>query len=192
MKLLYLTRENLRNTPFIKDLVFHHKLQEPSLLLHDHFGTMADTRFVTKRLSAIMSEDMITNNAFSGDQRGLLRREAGQLHFRAELVKKAFATVSLFILNPIVSTPEGPQVQAPAPVLQAIREHLEVSEVVLFPRNSLSPLASARETIRGSGDVERLLRLYDEETELLEMARKLAPVVLAAPKNLVPQTKGTP
>lgn len=185
MKLLYLTQDNLRNAPFIKDLIFHHKLEEPSLILHDHFGSIQDTRFVTKRLSALMSEDMIVNNAFSGDQRNILSLKNGQLQFRKDLVKEAYATVNLFILNPIVASEEGPQAHSPVEILQMLRREFEIPEVLLFPRNSLSPIAAGREVIREPGDVERLLRLYDEETELLEMARAVAPAVLAAPKNML-------
>lgn len=188
MKLLYLTQDNLRNAPFIKDLIFHHKLEEPSLILHDHFGSIQDTRFVTKRLSALMSEDMIVNNAFSGDQRKILSLKDGQLHFRKELVMEAYTTISLFILNPIVASDGGPQVHSPLETLQLLRREFAIEEVLLFPRNSLSPIAAGREVIREPEDVERLLHLYDEETELLEMARALAPAVLAAPKNMLAGT----
>lgn len=187
MKLLYLTQHNLRNAPFIKDLVFHHKLEEPSLILHDHFGSIKDTRFVTKRLSALMSEDMVVNNAFSGDQRNILSLEAGGIQFRKALVLEAFSTVSLFILNPIVASASGPVARSPLEILSLLRREFDIPEVLLFPRNSLSPIAANRELIAEPGDVERLLRLYDEEAELLEMARALAPAVLAAPKNMVPK-----
>ena len=185
MKLLYLTQHNLRNAPFIKDLIFHHKLKEPSLILHDHFGSLKDTRFVTKRLSALMSEDMVVNNAFSGDQRRILSRKESELGLRSELIREAYKTVSLFILNPIVATQSGPAAHSPLEILQLLRQTFEIPEVLLFPRNSLSPLAANREVISTPDDVERLLRLYDEESELLEMARALAPAVLAAPKNMV-------
>jgi hypothetical protein len=188
MKLLYLTRDNLRNSPFIKDLIFHHKLEESSLILHDHFGSIQDTRFVTKRLSALMSEDMVVNNAFSGDQRRILSLSKGELQVRKELIEEAYVTVSLFILNPIVATEDGPAAHSPVEVLQMLRREFGIDEILLFPRNSLSPIAASREVISQPEDVERLLRLYDEETELLEMARALAPTVLAAPKNMLAGT----
>ena len=74
MRLLFLSADNLRNGPFIKDLVYHFKGAGKCILLHDHFGSIADTRFVTKRVSALISEEMILNNGFSGDQRGIFHR----------------------------------------------------------------------------------------------------------------------
>ncbi|HHG85747.1 MAG TPA: hypothetical protein ENJ82_13450 [Bacteroidetes bacterium] len=187
MKLLYLSKENLENSIFIKELVFNHKLDEKSLIIHDHFGSVADTRFVTKRISALMSEEMVVNNAFSGDQRNLLFLGEEGLQFREEMLHKAFATVQLFILNPIVASPQGIQTPEVLTVLKALREQLDFSEVILFPRNPLSPLAARREYIGEPEAVDPLIAVYDEEAELLEVARVLAPVSLAAPNNILPK-----
>ena len=78
MKLIFLSQANLKDKTFIYDLVNAFSSTEPTILLHDHFGAhIEDTRFVTKRLSALLSEANVVNSAFSGDQRTILKKLDG-------------------------------------------------------------------------------------------------------------------
>lgn len=185
MKLFYLSQDNLKNANFVKDLVHYYKHEGKGILLHASFGAVHDTRFVTKRISALFSENMVVNNAVSGDQRNLLAKKGQKLSFRAELVSKAFETVQLFILNSLVSGQNQAQQVSPYEILQVIRQDLPVSETIIFPSNPKSPLIADRQEIINGDEIDRLLRIYEEETAVLELARELAPVTLAAPPNFL-------
>lgn len=182
MKFLYLREENLKEKLFIQDLVHNFPSDEPVLVLHAHFGEKAeDTRFVTKRISALLSEQMIYNQAFSGDQRGLLSAENGLVNVREALVHELFSMARVLLLNPIADSPNGPEELDPLLVANVLQAAFSPVETILFPRNSKSPLAASKERVTGRADYERLLSLYEEEAAVLEAAERLAPVTLSGP-----------
>lgn len=183
MKLLFLTADNLRSSPFIKDLVYNYKDVGKSIILHDHFGSIADTRFVTKRISALMSEEMILNNAFAGDQRSIFQQGADGVVVRAEFLESALQTVDLLLLNPL-GLADGQVVALDAvQVLAALRRVFDVDEIHVFPKNVRSPLAAERRRLVMAAEVASLRDVYEEEATVLDMAVQLLPVVLAAPGN---------
>lgn len=184
MNIFYFSEENLKNTFFIKEFVsaFREKPQK-GILLHGSFGSLVDTRFVTKRLSAVMSELMIVNNAFSGDQRNLLALDNGSLEFRVDLVKSLLETVDLVILNTIVSGQNGPESGNAHEIVALLRQQLPIEELILFARNSKSPMVQSKITVDPDTDLSSLLNLYDEEQFVLETAQALAPASIASPAN---------
>lgn len=182
MKFLYLREENLKEKLFIQDLVHNFPADEPVLVLHAHFGEKPeDTRFVTKRIGALLSEQMVYNQAFSGDQRGLLTADGGRITVRADLVRELLQFASVLLLNPIGATPNGPEELDPLLVANVLQDAFSPAETILFPRNSKSPLAANKERVTGRADYERLLALYEEEAAVLEAAQRLAPVTLSGP-----------
>jgi hypothetical protein len=189
MKLIYLTADNLRNSSFVKELVYQYKHVGKSILLHDHFGSVADTRFVTKRISAMLSEELIVNNAFSGDLRNILTLQAGQIHLRKEILEEAFKTVSLVILNPLGIGAEGVEAFAAGAVAKVIRDAFPISEVHVFPKNLRSPLSVERRRIEDVAALAPLRAAYEEEALALEAAAELVPVVLASPVHFAPAGK---
>ena len=117
MHLIYLSEANLRDQFFIREFTMNFPVNKRLLLVNDHFGPkLEDTRFVTKRISALLSEKMVVNNAFSGDQRELVRKTPAGLQFRKELAEKLLETIYLLMLNPIVAGAAGPEA-VPAPEL---------------------------------------------------------------------------
>jgi hypothetical protein len=188
MKLLYLSADNLRNGPFIKDLVYNYKKVGKSIILHDHFGKVADTRFVTKRISALMSEEMILNNAFSGDQRQIIATTADALSLRMDFLQQSLQTVDLIILNALGLADGALATLDPLRVLDALRLALDVEEVYVFPKNARSPLVSQPRLLRAAAEIEPLRPVYEEEAAVLGLAERLLPVVLAAPGNFLTAT----
>jgi hypothetical protein len=186
MKLLFLSADNLRNGPLIKDLVYNYKNLGKSLILHDHFGSVSDTRFVTKRLSALMSEEMIVNNAFSGDQRSILSLVDGHVKVRAEFLKHALDTVELLLLNPLGLQGDLIAQLDPAQVLAQLRHDLDITDIYIFPKNVRSPLVAMRRHFAMAQDIAPLRDAYEEESAVLDFAEKMLPVVLAAPGNFKP------
>lgn len=184
MNLLFLSQANLRDTFFMKSLVAGWKLKGPSILLHDHFGrSAADTRFVTKRISAMLSENLIVNNAFSGEQRGIFTQTDQAVTLNEAILRKAFDTVSLFITNPLVSHGNEVAAAPPSTILQLLHRSFAPEQVFLFPSNSKSPLGADRTRVNSEEDLIRLLALYEEEAEVLQHAWSVAPAVLASPSN---------
>lgn len=183
MKLLYLTEVNLRDHLFVKDLIHNFKLEEKAILIHDTFGgTVSDTRFVTKRISSLMSETMIYNNAFSGDQRNFFsRNEAGLLQLNVSLVEKLLRPLQVLILGPIIKEENEAVLANPVELVQLVRNELEISETIVFTDNPLSPLGAKRLTIDTSEDVEQWLKSYEEEKASLELAHQLRPARIASP-----------
>lgn len=184
MKLVFLSEENLNNQNFIKQLSWNYQLEERSILLHAPFGgKVSDTRFVTKRLSALLSESMVINHAFSGDQRGTFRMENGALKLDPGFISEMLELAPVFVLNSIAAGPDGPEI---ADVLDAAIQLIgafEIAEPIVFTQNSRSPLVTEKPVISTDEDVERWMKLYDEEATALQNARRLAPAQIASPAN---------
>ena len=87
MKLIYLRETNLKDRVLVRDIIINFKLSDKVLLIHDTFGdSVDDTRFVTKRLSALFSESMIYNNAFLAEQRGFFVKNEEGLSMNTDLM----------------------------------------------------------------------------------------------------------
>lgn len=185
MKIIFLSTENLRNTMFIKDLVWNLKGSGKCILVHDHFGSISDTRFVTKRLSSLFSEELIPTVAFSGDQKRLLQQAEGDI-FSLQLptVFELFETVDLVILNAIGIGPGEEAQQFPASIwVNALRQYEEVEGVYVFSKNARSPLVAQPRMIHSEEDVASLREAYPEESIAMDLAVQFAPCLLAAPSN---------
>lgn len=184
MKLIYLSQENLNDRLFIKDFVHNFKLSGNTLLIHEPFNkSVKDSRFVTKRLSALLSETMVYNNAFSADQRNFFYYEDDQLRANISLMEELFQTVQLLILSPVVRRKDNLELLAPTDMIQTMRKQTEVDIVLTFTDNPLSPLASKGPVIEKEEDVEHWKKLYDEEQAALLRAFDLRPAKIVSPTN---------
>jgi len=184
IKLLYLSTQNLQDRLFIKDLVHNFPSGEKIVLFHEAFGdTVSDTRFVTKRISALFSEQMVYNNAFSSDQRGMIIRSNDRYQVNVSLIEQLFVPIQLLILNPVIAAPEGPVLAPPRALAKTLRQQLPGDELFMFPNNPLSPLAAKRPLIQVAQDSEYWTNLFEEEAETLQKALALAPVSIVSPTN---------
>lgn len=153
-------------------------------MIHDTFGgTVKDTRFVTKRISALLSECMVYNNAFSADQRGLIKSGETGLSVNTELITQLFPPIQLLILGPVLKGPEGPILADPLEMLAATRNAFDIEEVILFTDNPMSPLAGKKEIVTGEADQSRLLQVYEEEATAINLAHQFRPAMIASPLN---------
>ena len=185
VKLLYLSEQNLRDRFFIQDFVFNYKFKEETLLFHAPFGeTLRETRFVTKRLSSLLSEAMVYNNFLMGDQRDCFAmQEDGSLQINEAPIRELLYTAKLLLIGPIVKQNGAASMGDPLQMLQLARETFDAEETFLFPTKSKSPLAAKKPTIEDRAEVDRLLTIYEEESDTLELAYQLRPVRLASPVN---------
>ena len=183
-KCLYLSEENLRDRMAIRDLVHNFPTGEKIILLHEAFsGTIPDTRFVTKRLSALFSEQMVYNNAFSADQRDLICQGETGLSLNKTLIEKLFTHIQLLILNPIVSSDAGPVLADSQKIASRLRSEFAIEQMVLFPANPLSPLATKHPSIHTEEDLAYWKPLYEEEEQTLVRAFQLAPAQIVSPST---------
>lgn len=185
MKLVFLSQANLTDEKFIHEFVHSFSSSEKSILLHDHFGAyIEDTRFVTKRLSALLSEENVVNSAFSGDQRTIFKKHnEGGISFRSDFVKELMQHLQLLILNPIAVNGIGSVEANPVDVIKAIREGFDIDEIIIFPQNSKSPLGKEKKTVGSRDDFEKLALVFEEEKSMLEIALALSPAVIASASN---------
>ncbi len=184
MKLIYLSQENLNDRLFIKDFVHNFKLSGNTLLIHEPFNnSVKDSRFVTKRLSALLSETMVYNNAFSGDQKNFFYYEDNLLKANIRLMQELFQTVQLLILSPVVKQKDHLKLLEPTDIIQTMRKQTEIEMVLTFTDNPLSPLASKGPVIEKKEDVEHWKELYDEEQAALLRAFELRPAKIVSPTN---------
>lgn len=184
MQLIYLSHENLNDRLFIKDFVHNFKWQEPTLVLHATFGgTVKDTYFVTKRISALLSEALVHNTAFSAAQRDFFYVEDGKMQVAKAKLEKLFSPIPLVILSPIVKK-EGVETLAdPLEMLTAARAAFEVGEITFFANNPLSMLASKKMRIATPEDLQHALHLYEEESTVLQRAFEFKPARVCSPVN---------
>ena len=184
MILLYLSETQLRDRLFIKDFVHNYRVSGKAILIHDSFhDTVSDTRFVTKRLSSLLSEAMVYNNAFSSDQRTFFHPVADGYQLNMELVSHLLSPIQLLILNPVMRIKDKPTLVDPLKLVQAVRVSTEVSELITFTDNPLSPLGRKGEVLSKEEDVKRLLGVYEEEKASIELAYTLRPARLASPSQ---------
>lgn len=186
MKLFYFSQENLKNSLFIKEFVSaYHQVKGKALLVHAPFGSLPDTRFVTKRISSVLSEVLIVNNSISGDQKKVLQVSPdGSLDLRRSVLDRQFQMVDLVVMNPIAQGPEGPILVDGLELVRLLRTTFETGAPVLFTRNTKSPLTRESVEVEQATDIAPLLELYEEEKTALENALALAPAVISTPQLL--------
>lgn len=184
MKFLFLSEENLKDSFFIKDLVYNMPKNEKVLVLHEHFpGTLSDTRFVTKRISALLSEAMVYNLAFSGDQRKVISLENEIFRINEDFIHQQMKVAQVMVLNPIAAEGENVARADALSVAKALVKTFEPEETFVFARNTKSLLASGRRRVEGQTDFEELMKLFEEEQTALLNALALSPATIASPVN---------
>jgi hypothetical protein len=177
MILYYLSEDNLRNDAFIRDLIYHFRPEKGSILLHAPFGTAADTHFVSKRISAYLSEELVVNSILHGNQRRLIQVQDGQVSVRKDLIEAAFQQCALIVMSAL--SEDGPA--DPLQVIAVLRQHFAVDEVLLFPASPKSALGAGRPHMHAAADHARLIAVYEEEQAVLDRALHLAPATIANP-----------
>lgn len=184
VKLLYLSETNLRDRLFVKDFVNGFSSNGKSLLIHSPLGdSVPDTRFASKRISSLLSESMVYNNAFSADQRGFFKIENGHIQVNVPLIKELLTPIQLLILAPIVNQEGQLKVFDPVILLLKAREVLNTDETIVFSENPLSPIGTQNITVKTGEEKSSLIKTYEEEKNTIEIAYRLRPARIASPKT---------
>ncbi len=183
MKLFYFTSDNLRNSFFIKEFVSaYYKVEGKAILVHAPFNSMHDTRFVTKRISSLLSDVLVVNNAISGDQKRILSLEGKEnILVRKGELQRQLKMVDLLVMNTIAADDKEPIWINSLRLVQKLQEVFQVETPMLFTKNSKSPLAQEYVRINQAKDIESLLAVYEEERIALEHAAALAPSIIGSP-----------
>lgn len=189
--LVYLPPTVLADRLFTRDFFVNYKrLKGKSLLLHGAPDDDPDRLwFLTKRISANLSENMTVNVALSGASRGLIEKltDANGAHYymlKTEFLYSLFRTCDCVVVNLLVLAGENPENAAPDNVLPDIQDRLRPSRTLIFPLNPGTPLG-AHEPARLSTaeDSERLRLAFPEERAAVELAYRLRPAYIVSAKN---------
>ncbi len=183
MKIIFLSAANLGDRLFFKDFVHRFSFKEPVIVLHEpHPGGLATTRMATKRISAFLSEAMVHNNAFSGDQKGMVKQDATGLKLNIPTIESLLQVVPVVVLGPVAATASGSELINAQALVTAHRFAFD-AEVICFVDNPLSPLATKRNLIEDEATRDKIMNMYEEEQAAISRAYDLRPALLAGPAN---------
>jgi hypothetical protein len=186
MQFLFLSEANLQDRLFLRDLFKHFpKLAPPFIILHDTYMQDENSiRMLTKRVSAHLSESMVPNIAFSGEQRGLLSRNAdGQLIIKTDTLYKAMQNLSGIVINTLVQSGTGTSSISAEELLKAFRQQVDIERMLFFPQNPQSPLGGMRTPIASDTDHDQALQAFEEERHIIRLAHHVKPALIVSAHN---------
>jgi hypothetical protein len=162
--------------------------QKPAIVLHDYLQPSPENvKFVSKRISAQLSENLITNIPIScGTKNAMFVGENQELNLNESIIKKFLETVSVIILNPVISNQAEEKLIEPLQILEVWRKRNPLMPFIFFPKNSLTPLARSKISFSANENrdkLEELLIIYPEEKNVLELSFRFAPSFLASCSN---------
>ena len=174
LTLLYLSKKNVQDDIFLRDLSASFSWKRPVIILHDSQHTqLADVSFQTKRISGHLSEALVANVPVSGNQRGLLKQEGSRYSIREELLQQWFQMAPAVVTNALLESGGVAEMQQ---LMSDLKAQLSIQDLVFFPDNPLSPLGVMAERIESTDRIAELLKLYPEEEFILTLAGSLLPV----------------
>ncbi len=190
MTLIYLSEPNLRDRLFLKEFASAFSIKEKAIVIHSSYNeSISDTRYVSKRISALLSEAMIYNNAFSADQRQFFSIDNDLIRINKSLIDTLLDPIQLLIFNPVVAVEGNASLADPIRLLLAAREEFHAEDVIMFPDNPMSALGMENAVINSLEDKERLIAVYEEEKAIIEIAYRLRPARIASPNNYSSDSK---
>jgi hypothetical protein len=188
--LLYLTEHSLNDRLFMREF-FAKMTQMPgkTLLVHGTSLTdIAQIRFLSKRVSAHLSESMVSNSPISGDQRKFIKVGGQKVTVRASLLHDLFAVVDCIVLNTVATNGFESVIIPTEQLLVGLRETIPFDYCITFPLHSSSALGAPPKLLSNEAERQQLLAAYDEESTAIETAYLMKPCFLALPKNFVEVT----
>ncbi len=205
IRIIYLSETNQSDRLFMRDLSAGLKrLPEKSVILQAVHPQMPDSEawFVTKRISALLSEANIANHPIAGHHRKLITiNNEQQIELKLDLFQSLWKVHDAILVTMLAAAneatvPENSPVKLSAlqlvPALYYQLAHMktiddqpvEVMPVWFFPNNPLSLLASKAYPIEQAADGEKLLTIYPEEKTSIELAMNCRPAIVAGAKML--------
>lgn len=188
MILIYIHSLALHDEIFLQEFSNTFKnLKEKTLILHGFHENESKESiwFQTKRLSAHLSEMMITNNAFSGEMRDLIKLNNNEVVFDSKKINKLFEIVQVVILNSVVKVNDKLEKINIENVVKSSTQFWDFSQKLVFTQNPLSPLGNSIYKIENEQDKEAILKVYPEESETINLAYDLKPSFICSSKNYI-------
>lgn len=174
LTLLFLSKKNVQDDIFLRDLSASFSWKRPVIVLHDSpHNAPADISFQTKRISGHLSEALVANVPVSGNQRGLLKQADSRYSIREELLQQWFRMAPAVVTNALLESGDVADLQQ---LMADLKVQLSIQNLVFFPDNPLSPLGVMAEKIESTDRIAELLKLYPEEQSILTLAGALLPV----------------
>lgn len=185
--LLFLPEQAARDRLFLRDLFATiPKLKGDVFLAHETGAERVEVnRYVSKRISANLSEAMDPNLWFSGDQRNLVAGNTpDELFLDAEKLSNLAAGVHTVICSCTAIVKGTPQAVEPAAFLAAVKDALRPREITLFTNNPQSALNTEARLIETTEGIAPLRTAFPEEEKILQIAGALSPASINTPARL--------
>ena len=186
MQLLFFSQANLQDRLFLRDVFKQFpQLKPPFIIVHEAYQDHVDTvRMLTKRVSAHLSEGMVPNLAFSGDQRNLLSVDGDKkILINTKLLGQMLANVSGVVINTLVREGAVVRLSSSEPVLKAFRQQMDLERIIFFPDNPASPLGGNKTALSSEEDYIQAMNAFEEESNIIEKAFGVKPSVIASAHN---------
>ena len=185
MQLHYLSQANLGNPEFIREWLQHLPKEKPIIVLHAPFGEeLRDTRFVTRRLSSLLSEANVRNTAFAAYQHKLFTQSHHGVEVSEKQILRLMQYAPILIIGPLMQYTENVEIISGVSLLKAIHKVFARADTLVFCANPRSALARAPQYILPSTGISGLLAAYEEESDTLRLAQKLAPAWICSPAGI--------
>ncbi len=191
LRLTILFPQQLEDRMFMRDFytnVGPYFQGKKGLVLHGgNDKTVSALGLSSKKIAAGLSEEMITNVAFSGFQRNLISLKADGPEIRTSVLRELYKTVNVVVLNTLAVGEKYLEADADfiAAVIPQLEEEFGSVQTLLFPHNPLSALGGTQPvTLNGPADCRRWLELFPEESEVLGVAERALPCVVCQPQKL--------
>jgi len=183
--IFYLSEANLKDRMFLRDFVVNFgRSKKRGIIIHSHpkKATPEYTSFITKRISAQLSDELVPNYPQSLGTKGLVSYEGNQLILKDKQIENLFKMVYCLVLNQFLTDTDIIEIER---VIDCFRGGLGVERLWLFPNNSMSPLGKDLVRVENQGDYEKYAAIYNEEIEVLKTALNCAPAVIGSAKGLI-------
>jgi hypothetical protein len=148
-----------------------------------HPGGFEPTAFVTKRISATLSEGMVTNIALNGFQKNLFSLSPEGVVPRTDLFWSLLENLDCIVTNTCLLSDGVAVFEKPEAVLRSAVVALDPERVLLFPLNPNSALVAEKRKVTTPEESEKLALAFSEEAATLELAARLTPCELVGMQN---------
>lgn len=153
-------------------------IKEKILLIHQPINkNKVETWFYTKRISAKLSESLVGNLPFSAEHKNLFFYNNGLISNK-NLFYKNFQNLNVLVINPAF---HDKILEIPL-MIHSLKAIFEVSNVIVFTSNILSPLGASEPVLLETHDkISYYQNIYPEEAKTFDLAQSLLPVFIANP-----------
>jgi hypothetical protein len=191
LRLVILFAHQVENRMFMRDFYSNigaYFRGKKGLILHDgNDTTAAGLGMMSKKIGAGLSEEMITNVAFSGFQRNLISMSEQGPQIRVSLLKELYNTVDVVALNTLAVGEKylKPDADFLATLIPQLENEFGTVRTLLFPDNPLSALGGTDPLVLNHPtDCRRWMEIFPEESRILNAAVRVLPCIITQPQQI--------